>query len=360
MSSEKTAEMFKNKSEEEIMNWMIRYMTPEQIKSCFEGDLPDELPVEKTKKVDVDDLRKFCANKRYVIHKIVGEGDKANVYFWYYLIKKQRWLYSIEPLDNFPQVIGANSAECGEDTNVTDDFKQELIEAYNENLTDPSERFNTNNQGVDQVDAFNRVKDQYVKQGINEDWKDILLTVLDIQRTEPVLTKEKEIINFAPILIESVTSTKVNYYYLINDDDELKFVEGNLSIEKFREDLIEIIGDLNLQIAVPGEAAAATAKTLEEWKIEIRDAANDIYSSDLERIKEIYDKFPLSKDSTFFMKNLFTDNEFGNRFGKKMDLHSVDLSQYLKTKFGRHTSNMFDVKVISNKFGTQTIALVSK
>ena len=37
------------------------------------------------------------------------------------------------------------------------------------------------------------------------------------------------------------------------------------------------------------------------------EAANEIYSSDLERIKKIYDKFPLSKDSKFFMKNLFTD-----------------------------------------------------
>ncbi len=75
MSSEKTADMFKNKSEEEIMNWMIKYMTPEQIKSCFEGELPEELPVEETKKLDVNDLRKCCAKKRYVIHKI--KGDKV-------------------------------------------------------------------------------------------------------------------------------------------------------------------------------------------------------------------------------------------------------------------------------------------
>ena len=71
------------------------------------------------------------------------------------------------------------------------------------------------------------------------------------------LENEKDIINFAPVLIESVTSTKVNYYYLINDGGDVKFVEGNLSIDKFRQDLIEIIDDLNLQIAIPGEAAAA-------------------------------------------------------------------------------------------------------
>ena len=122
MSSEKTAEMFKDKSEEEIMNWMIRNMTPEQIKSCFDDEFPEEVKEEPSKKTDVNDLRKFCENKRYVIHKI--EGDK--VYFWYYLIKKQMWEYSIEPLKNFPQTMGQISEECGPDTNVTDDFKNEL------------------------------------------------------------------------------------------------------------------------------------------------------------------------------------------------------------------------------------------
>ena len=360
MSSEKTADMFKDKSEEEIMNWMIRYMTPEQIKSCFEDEIPDEVEIKEPKKLEVDDLRKFCANKRYVIHKIEGEGQNAKVYFWYYLVKKQIWQYSIEPVENFPQALGQNAEECGPDTEVTADFRQDLIEAYNENSTDPSEKFNNNNPGEDQMDIFTKVKQEYNTQGINEDWKDALLVVLDIQRKVPVLSKEKDIINFAPVLIESVTSTKVNYYYLINDGGDLKFVEGNLSIDKFRQDLIEIIDDLNLQIAVPGEAAAATAKTPQEWKEAIRDAANEIYSSDLERIKEIYDKFPLSKDSKFFMKNLFTDTEFGNGFGETVDLNSVNLSEYVKMKFGSNTARMFNAKVISNKFGTKTIALVSK
>lgn len=360
MSSEKTADMFKDKSEEEIMNWMIRYMTSEQIKSCFEGEIPDDVEVKEPKKLEVDDIRKFCANKRYVIHKIEGEGNNAKVYFWYYLVKKQTWQYSFESLDNFPQAIGQNADECGQDTNVTADFRQDLIEAYNENSTDTSDKFNTTNPGEDQLDVFSKVKQEYNSQGINEDWKDSLLVVLDIQRKVPVLSKEKEIINFAPVLIESVTSTKVNYYYLINNGGDLKFVEGNLSIDKFRQDLIEIVDDLNLQFSAPSEAAAATAKTPEEWKLEIREAANEIYSSDLERIKEIYEKFPLSKDSKFFMKNLFTDTEFGNNFGKTIDLNSVNLSEYVKMKFGTNTARMFNARVISNKFGTKTIALVAK
>ena len=39
----------------------------------------------KNKKLEVDDLRKFCANKRYVIHKIEGE----KVYFGIILLKNK-------------------------------------------------------------------------------------------------------------------------------------------------------------------------------------------------------------------------------------------------------------------------------
>lgn len=361
MSSEKTAEMFKDKSEEEIMNWMIRYMTPEQIKSCFEGDMPEDLELKQIKDTNVDDLRKFCADKRYVIHKIEGEGSNAKVYFWYYLVKKQKWEYSIKPLDNFPQSMGEMSDECGPDTNVTEDFRQDLIQAYNEISINNNENFSKNNEGDNQIDVFTNVKEEYKTQGINQDWKDNLLVALDIQKKIPVLSKEKQILNFAPVLVESVTKTNVNYYYLINDGGDLKFVEGNLTINKFREDLIEIIEDLNLQISVPGEPASVTAKTVDEWRQLIRDAANEIYSSDLERIKEIYDKFPLSKDYKFFMKNLFDNNDFGSfKYGESIDLNSENLSDYVGMKYGKHTAKMFEAKVLSNKFGTQTIALVLK
>lgn len=43
--SEKTAEAFQNKSDEEIIEWMIKHLSPEQIKSCLQGDIPDvEIP----------------------------------------------------------------------------------------------------------------------------------------------------------------------------------------------------------------------------------------------------------------------------------------------------------------------------
>lgn len=363
MSSEKTADMFKDKSEEEIMNWMIKYMTPEQIKSCFEGELPEELPVEQPKKLDINDLRKFCANKRYVIHRI--EGNK--VYFWYYLIKSKKWLYSIEPLENFPKVLGEEAQECGLEEEVTEDFRADLMEAYNKNLTSPGERFNENNPGEDQSKIFQDIKAEYETRGINESWKvvdaaDTLLAALNIQKEVKVLPEQKQIFKFAPVLIESTTSTNVNYYYLINNDGNLKFVEGNLPIDEFRQDLIDIINELDLKIIISSQAGgSADSKTVEEWKLAIKKAASDIYSDDLERIKEvIYSEFPLSEDSTYFMKNLFSDSEFGNRFGESTRFNSVNLSNFVSNKFGKRTAELFNAKVISNKFGTQTIALVSK
>lgn len=364
MSSEKTAEMFKNKSEEEIMNWMIRYMSPEQIKSCFDGELPEEEKTQEElqggKQLDVEDIRKFCANKRYVIHKIEGSGEDAKVYFWYYLIKNKQWLYSIEPLQNFPQTMGESADECGPDTNISNDFRDELIESYNIDSISPSTKFNSTMGGEDQVKIFNKVKKEYEKDKINEDWKDTLLAALNIQKEIVVPSTKKQIINFSPVLIESVSTTKVNYYYLINDGDSLKFVEANLSLNEFREDLIEIIDDFKLEIETPGEPSGSSAKTVDEWKQEIREAANDIVLSDLERIKEIYTKFPLSNDSTYFMKNLFSGNEFGNNFGRSGISSNVQLTDYVKMKYGNNTANMYDAKVLSNNFGTQTIALVAK
>jgi hypothetical protein len=60
------------------------------------------------------------------------------------------------------------------------------------------------------------------------------------------------------------------------------------------------------------------------------------------------------------MKNLFSDSNFGNRFGESNNLNSVNLSNFVSNKFGKRTAELFNAKVISNKFGTQTIALVSK
>ena len=361
MSTEKTADMFRNKSEEEIMNWMIKNMSPEQIKSCFEGDLPDAQPSvppdvpmpKKSPDETLLELRRFCSNKRYVIHKI--EGDR--VWFWYY--EAGKWNYYNKPFEHFKEIDGV-IRECGEDTKVDDDIKLGLIDAYNKNLLDPSDRFNTSNPDEEQGEIFTQIKQNYKRDNINEDWKDVLLTALQIQKGVKVTTKEQELFNFAPVLIESVLGKKVNYYYLVNNDGDCKFVEGNISIDKFRTDIIEIIDDLKFDILTPSEDRRQGSRRPKEWISEIKQAANEIYEADLERIKKIYANFPLSTSSTYFMKDLFEDNEFGNNFGTSINLNTVNLSEYVKMKFGTNTARMFDAKIISNKFGTQTITLVKK
>ena len=177
MSSEKTAEMFKNKSEEEIINWMVRYMTPEQIKSCFEGEIVDttqeKLQEQREQKepLTVNDLRKYCENKRYVIHKIEGKDENAKVYFWYYLVKSGKWQYSIEPLSSFPTSMGAQADECGADTNVKGDFEEKLKSAYNEGNIYDNELFEEYNEDKSESNVFNEVKSEYKNQGINESWE---------------------------------------------------------------------------------------------------------------------------------------------------------------------------------------------
>lgn len=358
MSAEKTAEMFKNQSEEEIINWMVRNMTPEQLKQCFDVPIApdDELDIKKDVKPNINDIRRYCQNKRYVIHKI--END--NVYFWYYLVKSGRWQYSIEPLSNFPKSMGAKADECGDDTNIEKNFSAQLKTAYNENDLYAGKKFANNNVDESETEVFNQVKTEYKNLNINNDWLELeeisntLLIAISIQRSVSVSSNLKQIFDYAPILIEATTDTKVYYYYLKQKDGEVKFVYDNIEINNFKEDLVEIIDELNLDIYQPDQPSSSNAKQVDEWKKLIREAANDIDSDDLKTIKQNYSEMPLSDNSRFFMKGLFDINEFGKTS------NNIDLSQYILNKYGKHTANLFKPTVIRNNFGTQTIALTSK
>tara|TARA_B100001093_G_C26854783_1_gene1026862 strand:- start:1391 stop:2440 length:1050 start_codon:yes stop_codon:yes gene_type:complete len=349
MSLERTAEIFKNQSEEQIMNWMVRNMTSEQIKSCFEDDLSEAVPQEALPQEELPQdpllkLRKLCSNKRYVIHKI--EGD--TVWFWYYVNKSKKWVYYNKPLTDFREIDG-KIEECGEDTLVTEDIEDDLKEAYNLNTDE----------------EFKQVKQEYKDIGINKNWLvneqlNNLVRAIQYQKESKLDlgTKESRIINFSPVLIESISGNKVNYYYLINDKGNVSFIEGNLSIDKLQNDLSEIIDDLKLNIIGPGDAGGSDAKDNVGWTKSIKEAVQEIPESDLVRIKQIYSKFPLSDESPYFMKGLFDEGSSG--FGKVMNFNKVDLSNYVQNKFGTNTARLYRAEVISNKFGTQTIALVPK
>ena len=353
MSSERTAEMFQNKSEEEIINWMIQNMTPEQIKSCFEGDIvdvPSAPTVSTPDKPNVNNLRKYCENKRYVIHKIVNN----EVFFWYYL-PAGIWKYYIKPLSDFPKSMGEEAEECGSETNITNDFENELKTAYNKDNIYPGEIFSEYNKDESEKDVFNEVKSEYNKEGINNSWKiDTLLTAINIQRSVTVPDEYKVLFDYAPVLIEAITGTKVFYYYLKNYGGNLTFEYGNIKLENFENDLKEIINELELIILPANVPRVDGGRRVDEWKDEIiKNAINNIEDSDdINRIQTIYNEFPLSKESKYFMKDIFPNNQFGKS--------NIDLSNYVMNKFGSNTAKLFKAKYISNKFGTNTIALVPK
>jgi hypothetical protein len=340
MSSEKTAEFFKDKSEEEIINWMLRNMTPEQNRACFEGEIP-EMPDVSDPVVEEDELmkiRKTCAKKKYVIHKI--DGDMVS--FWYFT--GGTWKYYTRPLTEFQ-----NGEECGDDTLVTDAIRDELVEKYN------------NPEGIEQMDEFNRTREIYVQQNINTDWVQVnnLLTAIEIQKKVRIPVKYQMIFNFTPVLIVNATDEKVFYYYLVNSGGNLRFIRTNINTGKFEGDLNEINEDLELQI-LEGGGGGSAAMTVDEWKAAIKRAASEIDEDDIEIIKEIYSNAPLSPGQNYFMKDLFGDSKFGSAYRNGVDLNSVDLSQYVMNKFGTNTARLFNAQIVSNSFGTKTIMLVPK
>ena len=228
--------------------------------------------------------------------------------------------------------MGQNAEECGDDTNVKSDFADELKSSYNEANTRENELFEEYNEGENETNVFNQVKSEYKTEGINKDWKideitNTLLTAIEIQKRVPIPEEYKDIFSFAPVLIEATTKTKVYYYYLVNEGGDVRFVyvKKGLSIDKFEDDVKEIVDDLKLGIEGPEGREEGKRRIDEEnigWIDVIKQAAVEDASEDLNRIKEIYEEFPLSPASPFFMKDLFNNNSFG----KSVDLNKVDLS----------------------------------
>lgn len=348
--SEKTAEFFKDKTEEEIMNWMVQNMSPEQIKSCFDIDGPPVSgPVGPSEPVGpvgpgivptadpLETLRKFCANKKYVIHKIVKIDGEEVVYFWYF--SGGRWNYYNRPFKHFKKDKDGNVLECGDDELVSPELLPGLKEQYNK---------------MDDED-FRQVQQEYQKLGINKEWLSLLLTAINIQRTVVIPDMYKEIFNFAPVLIDGTTGNKIYFYYLVNDGGDLRFKYTNVPVEKFEQELKEVIDDLKFKILQPGQDRTEGSRRINEWVEAVKGLVNNIDSGDLKTIKQIYTEFPLSKDSPFFMKDLFQ----GNDFGKYVNQYN-DLSNYVLNKFGPNTANSFYAKEFTNNFGFKTINLVPR
>ena len=354
MSSEKTAEFFKDKTEEQIMNWMVEHMNPSQIKSCFEMEEPPILPGVPTPSPttpnkslaepsstsledELENLRKFCANKKYVINKIENKEGNYIVYFWYY--ENRKWNYYNLPLEDFKKDKDGKFLECGEDTVVSSDVLPELKEAYNK---------------MDNLE-FNQVKKEYQELGLNTEWVSILLTAIHMQQNIEVSDYYKQLFNYTPVLIEGVFNENIYYYYLINEGGDVRFKYTNISINNFEQDLKDINNELNLNIQDSQSDREDGKRRPKEWIDMIKQAVENIDPSDIETIKEIYQKFPLSKSSPFFMEDLFQVNNFG-----KYKPNNLDLANYVTNKFGPNTAKLFHAKEFTNKFGYKTVNLVSK
>jgi len=389
-SQQKTAEYFRNKSDEEIIEWMLKNLSTEQIKSCLDDDSPNLItPIEKGN-ITVDDLRKYCSNKKYVIEKI----EENKVYFWYFLSKQKKWEYYIKPIENFPQSLGANAEECDPGDLLDEEELDELKKYWNTDTLSENEKEKFQNV-MDQYEFDkNLVPKGYVfpntqkseeeeseeepekpeepeeeKQKLSETL-DKIQQAINIQKQTVVNPESKlsGVINFSPVLIESVDSNKVYYYYVIfNPVDQSILVRGNednsdvnnVSFDECKEKFMEILENfskLEDLISTPGEGGGSQdiTKSASSWKQDIKEVVNNFFTgkfaNDLNTIKALYLTYPLTPlpNSEFFMSGLFSTNEFGKQFKYN------NINDLVKNYYGTKFHELFKTNIIENKFGYKT------
>lgn len=389
-SQQKTAEYFRNKSDEEIIEWMLKNLSTDQIKTCLGDDsTPSITPVEKGD-ISVDDLRKWCSNKKYVIQKI--QDDK--VYFWYFENKAKKWTYYVLPLEKFPQSMGATAEECDPSDELNAEELADLQQYWSEEDLGPDQNYEskkTLDMPETQAEAFNAIMKDYEFDGKNlgpkgflvpppqqlEDSSVISKSIDKIQQavnfqkqtTVDPETKLSGVINFAPVLIESVyPETMVNYYYLtFNPEDKSFKVNGNdsntdvasVSLDECKDKFMEILSNfskLEEFISRPGEATGSSdqSKAAESWKDDIKEAVNTFFTGrfaeDLNTIKALYEIHPLTdlEGSKFFMSGLFSASQFGKR---KFN----NINEYVTNLYGKKFTELFTPKIVENKFGYKTV-----
>ena len=291
--------------------------------------LKEQLP-----EIQLEKIRTFCAGKKYVIHKIEDE----TVYYWY--LYNGQWRYYNTDLSDFPKKLNDDAEECGNDEKEID--PKNVMKAYDENILSDQTK----------VDEFKKVKDEYSKLKINDLWLNPLLLALNIQKSINVPTEYSKLFQFFPVLIESVFNGEVHYYYLNN---ELKFIYAHLPFDKFKDDLQEIMDDINLNIINSGDSGGSNSDTLGGYTQRIKDSVNNIVSDDLKRIKKIYTNFPLSEKSTYFMNDLFNDNKFG--LVKQLNLQKI--KTIIKEKYGQQFLDRYKPVLISNN-SIQLVKYVKK
>ena len=389
-SQQKTAEYFRNKSDEEIIEWMLKNLSTEQIKSCLSDDsTPVITPISKGV-ITVEDLRKWCSNKKYVIQKI----EDGKVYFWYFENKSEKWTYYVFPLDKFPQSMGATAEECDPGDTLNSEQLAELKTHWNDTDLGDDKNYEKNklpDMPDSQTEAFNEIMKEYefddnlrpkgyvIPSSESQDTLDITEALdkrqqaVNCQKQTPVdpETKLSGVINFSPILIEGADSNYIYFYYLVfNPEDLTMRIRGNESntdtekveFDQCKEKFMEILANfsrLEQFISLPGEGGGSSdvSKSAESWKDDIKQAVNTFFTGkfeeDLTTIKALYEAFPLTEleGSKFFMSGLFSASQFGKR-------QFNNINDYVTNLYGKKFTELFKPKIVENKFGYKTLIYI--
>ena len=360
MSSSNTIDYFKDKNPQEIINWMIANLSEDEIKTCLNDSkniiepspiIPEPVPsptippppptTPVQTKSPLFDIRKLCENKRYVIEKIID--DKVN--FWYYSPNREEWLYNIDfDINKFE-----TGNECGDDTLIEDSYRQDLIEAYRDNDVDKNK------------DKFEQVKKEYYEKSININWITTLEKAIQIQRSLKDYVKNKNYttfknlnIEYPPILIEGVTkNNKVSYYYLlINKQNELEWTHAYIHIDKFEQDVKEIVDELK------------DIDSLKDKK-EIYKKLRELLSNepkDFYRIRKIYNKYPISStdELIYFSDDVLSPIEKTTNFGKLSNMTYNNIEHIIRKKYGIAFLKRYKPKKITTKNGIKTVVYVKR
>lgn len=325
--AQKTADYFRDKSDEEIIDWMIKNLSTEQIRSCLGDDIPDVIKPVPKGQIDVTTLRQYCANKPYIIHKI----EEETVYYWYYMFKSKKWTYNNSPISDFPTEMGALATECSPTEDLDDDEKNMLNEATS-----------------------------------------TLQLAMNIQKQLKVDTSMKlsSVFTYTPVLIESADSKQnIYYYYLwyeIKDENLFVSVKGkdrsdtadvetttvNNCVDNFNA-ILEHWIKLNDKIILDGDAGASNTYTPSQIKTLIKDAITNKFigkfKPDLLTIKANYES--ISKlDNTYFMPDLLPEE---TSFGKIKNYNTLE--EYVGNFYGKSFMKLFKPKIVENKFGLKTL-----
>ena len=334
MASEATAEYFRDKSVEEIINWMAANLSTDQMRACLENKLPEthievdplSLPGDKVLDKRIEYLMEACKDKKYLIHRIIGE----EVFFWYYNTSTKIWTYYRKPFTDFPQNTEfnpmGNSDECGGDTLVTLDQEiKDIKTAYSDALvTTPNALFDSNNPGVDQIKEFIKMRELYRNQKLNLNWILEILTAIQLQRNINISEELKPIIQYLPILFESYVTAEGEYkgynFYALNIDIDKNY-EVTFAIKNLK-DMTQLVSyyikyneEIKQKLIIDsdqgGASSTAVGLPINEWKRRIVTAAENInvaQPDDWRRISTIYTQYPLNIETgqKLFMLELDT------------------------------------------------------